>query len=213
MLRVSKWDQDTDGQKEAIRQAVRERGGVVVEWFTRIGMKGHSKEWFAFKEKVFAWCAERQIRFVVVSEFSRLVRSPEFGPQNHQAQPSVEQLEQDCQLAEKYGITIVSINPPDRDSGKERGWQSRRGNSPPGRPRGNKTKQPGWRKARKDEFQGRVFELLDRGKSLRDTANIVSREMRSAGWRGISYQTVAVWDKERQDRDREDRIGGGRRGT
>jgi hypothetical protein len=188
-------------QQETIESAVRSRGALVDVWIEQRGVAGDSEEWFDYLAKVFPEIAERGIETVVFSELSRLVRPPDYGNANTGARPTPEQLRRIKRLAERHGITIVCVLPPDSGFSEERSWQTRR-NGRCGRTKGTKSRKAGWCKEQRERWRRFARELAQDRCSYRDIAMIVNEEMRADGSyvRDISYETVRKWVKQAQGR-------------
>ncbi len=197
----------TKGQKEAgslerqeqtARSEIGKAGGELVEIYSKAGVQGHSEEWFHYLASVFTDAEARQIRKIVITVLSRLVRSPDYVFDNG-ARPSAEQLERIGRLAEAHGITIVCLCRPDASLSEERSWQTKHCGCA-GRPKGSRSKYAGWSTQRTQRIRQLALDAVDAGHSYRQAAAIVNETMHREGWfiREISHETVRKWDLRRK---------------
>jgi hypothetical protein len=189
-----------DRQKQAVRKAVREQGGRVRVVFGKAGVAGDCDRWLRILETAFRRAADRGLEKVVVSELSRLARSPDYGNHDWRAGPSPEQLGRIQHMAEEYGLTVVSVLPPQAGFRQERSFQTKRSGRCGRRP-GSKTAKALDCKGRRQLFQKTALEAVDAGKSYREAAEVVNKAMACQGYGGrpVSYITVYRWDKRRKE--------------
>jgi hypothetical protein len=184
LSRVTTWGQEENGsldrQVAFACETVREAGGKVAYVVRVAGVQAYSEEWFGILAQTFAKVAREDHRTVVLSELSRLVRHPCYRNSNVELRPTREQLQHIQYLAAVHDITVVLLCPANAPFTEERGHQTRR-NGRSGRPRGRKTKKPGWCKAQRERFRMIALEAVDAGCSYRAAAERVNQAMRAEG--------------------------------